>query len=160
MMALGVFTLLQHPEQLAMLRADPELIDPAVEELLRYLTISHFGATRCALEDVQFGEHLIREGENVTVALNAANRDPERFDAPDRLDLTRSDRGHVGFGHGAHQCIGQNLARSTLRIGYRALFERFPTLELAVPPEQVRMRREMVHYGVHELPVTWEGAGS
>jgi cytochrome P450 len=158
MLALGVLTLLTNPGELAKLRAEPARTEDAVEELLRFLTISHFGVSRCALEDVEIGGHVISKGEVVTVALNAANRDPRRFTDPDRLDVHRADLGHIGFGHGVHQCIGHALARTTLRIGYHALFERIASLRLAIPFEQVRMRHEMVHYGIHELPVTWEGA--
>ncbi|MGF1430573.1 cytochrome P450 [Kitasatospora sp. LaBMicrA B282] len=155
MLAQGVFALLQHPDQLALLRERPELSDGAVEELLRYLTISHYGASRWALTDTEFAGQQVKEGEVVVVALGAANRDPERFAEPDRLDLTRDDHGHVAFGHGAHQCLGQHLARTTLAVAWRELFERFPSLHLAVPAEQITMRDDYVHYGPLTLPVTW-----
>jgi cytochrome P450 len=85
-----------------------------------------------------------------------ANRDPERFADPDRLDLTRAYSPHLGFGHGVHQCLGQQLARVEMKVGLSALLTRFPTLRLAVPLDQVRMRDDMAIYGVHELPVTWD----
>lgn len=157
MLALGTFALLQHPDQLATLRERPELMNNAVEELLRYLTISHLGASRAALEDVELADGTkIAKGDTVVVALPAANRDPRHFKDPDRLDVTGDPQGHVAFGHGEHQCLGQHLARSVLRIGYAALFDRFPTLRLAVAPEEVPLRTDMLHYGVHELPVTWD----
>jgi cytochrome P450 len=151
-----VFALLEHPEELAKLKAKPELIDNAIEELLRYLTISHFGASRAALEDVEVGGQLIEAGQTVAIGLPAANRDPAKFPDPDRLDICRATQGHVAFGHGVHQCIGQNLARMTLRVGYRMLFERFPTLRLATPASEVPTGGDLVHYGVHKLMVTWD----
>jgi cytochrome P450 len=99
---------------------------------------------------------VISKGEVVTVALNAANRDPRRFTDPDRLDVHRSDRAHLAFGHGGHLCLGHALARTTLRIAYRALFDRLQGLRLAVAFDDLRMRHDMIHYGVHELPVTWD----
>ncbi|WP_328891815.1 cytochrome P450 [Streptomyces sp. NBC_00316] len=156
MLALGTFALLAHPEQLALLRARPELSDNAVEQLLRYLTISHLGASRAALADVELNGARIKSGDTVVLALPAANRDPEHFDAPDRLDITASAQGHVAFGHGEHQCIGQNLARSTLRIALPMLFDRFPGLRLATAVDEVPLRSDMLHYGVHELLVAWD----
>ncbi|MET7641412.1 cytochrome P450 [Streptomyces sp. NPDC005438] len=157
MLALGTFALLEHPEQRERLRAEPELVDNAVEELLRYLTISHLGASRAALEDVELGGVRIRAGDTVVVSLPAANRDPEQFEDPDRLDLARSTQGHLAFGHGEHQCVGQHLARSIMRVAYPALFARLPGLRLAVPASEVPLRTDMLHYGVHRLPVTWDG---
>ncbi|WP_053048774.1 cytochrome P450 [Streptomyces antioxidans] len=156
MLAMGVYTLLEHPDQLARLQEDPELMGAAVEELLRFLTISHLGASRWALEDVEFAGQTIKKGEVVTVALPAVNRDPERYEHPDQLDIGRTDHGHLGLGHGVHQCLGQHLARTILRVGYEALFDRFPTLRLAVPSEEIRMRDDFVHYGPGALPVTWD----
>ncbi|MGX7758843.1 cytochrome P450 [Streptomyces angustmyceticus] len=157
MLALGAFALLSHPGQLAALRADPALAAPAVEELLRYLTIAHTGA-RTALEDVEVAGHLIRAGETVTLSLEAADRDPARFPDPDTLDLRRKATGHLAFGHGIHQCLGQQLARVELQVALPALVTRFPTLRLAVPPEDVPLREGMNINGVHRLPVTWDAA--
>ncbi|WP_405145317.1 cytochrome P450 [Sphaerisporangium sp. NBC_01403] len=155
MLSLGAFALLRHPDQLAVLRADPGGIDQAVEELLRYLSIIPC-TVRVALEDVELGGQTIKAGQTVTLSVPAANRDPQRFADPDSLDLRRSASGHVAFGHGIHQCIGQQLARVEMRVGYAALFERFPTLRLAVAPEEVPLRDDMLIYGVHSLPVTWD----
>ncbi|MEU5980336.1 cytochrome P450 [Streptomyces sp. NPDC047315] len=157
MIAHGTFALLCHPEQLAALRGDPDLVDGAVEELMRYLTIAQTGV-RAALEDVRLGGHLIKAGESVTLSVEAANRDPERFPEPDALDLRRAAGGHLGFGHGIHQCLGQQLARVEMRVAIPALLTRFPTLRLAVPAKDVPMRDHTNIYGVNELPVTW-GAG-
>ncbi|MET9357724.1 cytochrome P450 [Streptomyces sp. NPDC006617] len=155
MLTLGTFTLLSHPDQLAALRADPGLMDGTVEELLRHGSILQFGPTRAALADVEVAGRLIRAGEVVTVSLPAANRDPRRFERPEELDITRSAAGHLAFGHGLHQCLGQQLARIELRVGFTALLDRFPGLRLAVPVDDVPLRSEMIVYGVHELPVTW-----
>jgi cytochrome P450 len=158
MLGLGVFALLQHPDLLAAFRADPALDEPVVEELLRYLSILQFGApNRVALEDVELAGRLVRKGETVTLSLPAADHDPEVFDEPDRLRLDRANvRRHLAFGHGVHQCLGQQLARIEMRVAYRTLFERFPTLRLAVPAEDVPLRDDTVVYGVWRLPVTWE----
>ncbi|SDM73713.1 cytochrome P450 [Allokutzneria albata] len=154
MLALGTFALLEHPEQLAELRANPELIPDAVEELLRYLSVGDI-FYRYATEDIEFHGEKIAKGSTVIVSLLAANRDPQRFDAPDTLDVHRKARGHMAFGHGVHQCLGQQLARIEMRAGFAGLVRRFPTLRLAVPAGEVKLRSKMRIYGVHELPVTW-----
>jgi len=155
MLALGTFALLEHPDQLAELRADPTLMPDAVEELLRYLSIADI-FFRYAAEDIELCGETIPRGSTVIVSLLAANRDPERFANPDTLDLHRTARGHLSFGHGIHQCLGQQLARIEMRAGFEALLRRFPTLQLAVPAGEVRLRTDMNIYGVHELPVTWQ----
>ncbi|MDQ3763223.1 MAG: cytochrome P450 [Actinomycetota bacterium] len=156
MLALGTFALLGNPDQLAALRADPSLITGAVEELLRYLSIVQFSVVRGALEDVEVHGQLVKAGESVCIALPAANRDPAKFADPDTLDVRRSASGHLAFGHGVHQCIGQQLARIEMRHGYDALLRKIPTLRLAVAPQDVPMRDKAVAYGVHELPITWK----
>ncbi|NIH82122.1 cytochrome P450 [Amycolatopsis viridis] len=154
MLGLGAFALLEHPEQLAELRADPDLMPGAVEELLRYLSVADI-FYRYATEDVELGGELIPEGSTVVVSLLAANRDPRRFENPDVLDVHRTARGHLSFGHGVHQCLGQQLARIEMRAGFHGLLRRFPGLALAVPAGDVKLRTDMNIYGVHELPVTW-----
>jgi cytochrome P450 len=154
MLALGTFALLRNPEQLAALRADPGIADQAVEELLRYLSIAHTGA-RAAIEDVELAGHVIKAGETVVVSVQAANRDPEKFPDPDTLDLRRHATGHLSFGHGIHQCLGQQLARVEMRVAFPALVTRFPTLRLAVPPSEVPLRSSMNIDGVRQLPVAW-----
>ncbi|MGV9595749.1 cytochrome P450 [Streptosporangium sandarakinum] len=152
-LGLGAFALLLNPGRIPAL-TDPETADGAVEELLRYLPVVP-GTIRAALEDVEVEDVLVRAGESVMVSLPGGNRDPERFPDPDTLDLTRSATGHLAFGHGVHQCLGQQLARVEIRAGFSALFRRFPDLRLAVPPEKVPLRDDMIIYGVHALPVTW-----
>lgn len=154
MLSLGTFALLEHPEQLAHLHADPELIPNAVEELLRYLSVADI-FYRYATDDIELCGETIPAGSTVVVSLLAANRDPLRFDDPDRLDVYRKARGHTTFGHGVHQCLGQQLARIEMRAGFAGLLRRFPTLSLAVPVAEVKLRTDMNIYGVHELPVTW-----
>jgi cytochrome P450 len=156
MLALGTFALLRNPAQLAALRADPALADRAVEELLRYLSVAKT-FMRTALEDVELGGQLIEAGTAVILSYNIANRDPERFADPHVLDLRRQDGGHLAFGHGIHQCLGQQLARVEMRVAFSALVNRFPTLRLAVPAEEVGLRPETADiYGVKSLPVTWD----
>jgi cytochrome P450 len=155
MLGLSALMLLGHPGQLARLQAGPGPAGRAVEELLRYLTIFQFGVPRSALEDVRLDGRLIRAGETVTISLPAANRDPDRFGDPDELDLAREARGHLAFGYGMHQCLGQNLARMELRMALPALFGRLPGLRLAVPAEEVPLRSDAGFYGVHRLPVAW-----
>jgi cytochrome P450 len=154
MLSLGTFALLEHPEQRAALAADPELLPGAVEELLRYLSVADI-FYRYATEDIELGGETIPAGSTVVVSLLAANRDPGRFENPDTLDVHRTARGHLSFGHGVHQCLGQQLARIEMRAGFEALLRRFPTLALAVPAGEVKLRTDMNIYGVHELPVTW-----
>ncbi|QPP10195.1 cytochrome P450 [Streptomyces bathyalis] len=156
MLALGTFALLRNPEQLAALRAEPELADRAVEELLRYLSVAKT-FMRTALEDVELGGRTIEAGSRVILSYNTANRDPERFTDPHVLDLRRQHGGHLAFGHGIHQCLGQQLARVEMRVAFPALVNRFPTLRLAVPAEEVDLRPETADiYGVKSLPVTWD----
>lgn len=154
MLGLGVFALLQHPDQLAAWRAEPELSGTAVEELMRYLSITPIGA-RAALEDVEIGGQLIKAGETVTLSIQAANRDPLRFPHPDMLDIRRNAGGQLGFGFGAHQCLGQHLARMEMRIAFPALLSRFPTLRLAQPADTVPLRSDCDIYGVYRLQVAW-----
>ncbi|TMR22713.1 cytochrome P450 [Nonomuraea turkmeniaca] len=156
MLALGTFALLQNPDQLAALRAEPALTDPAVEELLRYLSVAK-QFFRVALEDIELGGHTITAGTTVILSLHTANRDPERFPDPHALNVHRQDGGHLAFSHGIHQCLGQQLARVEMRVALPALLNRFPTLRLAVPAEEIALRPESADiYGVKSLPVTWD----
>jgi cytochrome P450 len=157
MVALGSLALLEHPGQLAELREtkDPKLVAGAVEELLRYLNVPQMGRRRVALEDIEVGGQMIRAGDGVVVSGDMANRDPEVFPDPDRLDIHRDASRHVAFGWGVHQCPGQSLVRVTLQVVYGTLYRRIPTLSLAIPISQVRFKQDNLVYGVYELPVTW-----
>jgi pentalenic acid synthase len=154
MIALSVLTLLDHPDQAAELRADGSLLPNAVEELLRFLSVTD-GIMRLAKADIEIGDQVIRTGEGVFFPVAAGNRDPGIFDSPDTLNLRRPARNHLAFGHGAHQCIGQNLARAELEIGLGTLFSRLPNLALAVPVSNLEVRAPEAVQGVANLPVTW-----
>jgi pentalenic acid synthase len=151
--ALSVLTLLAHPEQLAQLQADRDLWPNAVEELLRFLSITG-GLSRVATADIEIGDKLICEGDGLIFLNPAANRDERQFDRPNELDVGRSVRNHLSFGFGIHQCIGQNLARVELEITLRTLFERIPNVRLAVAVDQIPVRQGLV-FGLVELPVSW-----
>ncbi|MGW3989559.1 cytochrome P450 [Streptomyces sp. NPDC004830] len=153
-LALGTFALLEHPDQAAALRAEPDLMPDAVEELMRYLSVADI-FYRYATEDIELGGETVGAGATVVVSLLAANRDPRRFENPDTLDVRRKARGHLAFGHGVHQCLGRQLGRIEMHAGFAGLLRRFPTLQLAVPAREVPLRTDMNIYGVHALPVTW-----
>jgi cytochrome P450 len=157
MIALGTVALLEHPGQLARLRdtGDPALVASAVEELLRYLNITHNGRRRVALEDIEIAGEVIRAGEGIIFPNDIANRDASVFPDPDRLDIDRGARNHVAFGFGVHQCLGQPLARMELQVVYSTLYRRIPTLRLATTTDQLRFKHDGAVYGVYELPVTW-----
>jgi cytochrome P450 len=156
MLALGTFALLEHPDQFTALRDDPTLIDGAVEELLRYLSIVHLGVARITLEEIEVGGQVIPEGAMVMVSVPEANRDERYYEDPADLDVTRHRPSHLAFGHGIHQCLGQQLARVEMTVGFTELLRRLPTLRLAVPADEVPLRSDMAIYGVHKLPVTWD----
>ncbi|MFD3839478.1 cytochrome P450 [Streptomyces sp. NPDC058642] len=157
MIALGTAALLEHPDQLALLREsdDPKLVASAVEELLRYLNITHQGRRRAVTEDIEIAGEVIKAGEGVIVVNEIGNRDPEAFEDPDRLDITRDARRHVAFGFGIHQCLGQPLARMELQVVYGTLYRRIPTLRLACDIQDVKFKHDAFIYGVHELLVAW-----
>ncbi|MCW2898579.1 MAG: putative cytochrome [Streptosporangiaceae bacterium] len=155
MIGLSTLTLLTHPEQRQDLVDNPAKVGPAVEELLRYLTIVQFGLGRVAKEDLEIGGRQIAKGDLVVVAMPAANRDPRVFDAPDTPDFDRKMTRHLAFGYGVHQCLGQNIARAELKTILPRLFERFPNLRIAGPLDQVEMDTYGTNYGVRKLMVTW-----
>jgi cytochrome P450 len=157
MIALGTYALLSYPDQLAAVRSsdDPELIRSTVEELLRYLSIVHLGRRRVAVEDIEVAGQVIRAGEGIVLPNDIANRDAEMYPDPEGLDVHRDARGHLTFGFGVHQCLGQQLARAELQVVYGTLYRRIPSLALAVDPAQIPFKHDGVVYGVYELPVTW-----
>ncbi|KDN17524.1 cytochrome P450 [Amycolatopsis rifamycinica] len=153
MIALSTLVLLDHPDQRDVALAEPER---AVEELLRYLSVVQWGVLRYATEDVRVGSREVRAGEWLVAALNSANRDESVFPAADKLDFHREQpRTHVAFGFGAHQCVGQQLARVELQEALTGLFRRVPDLRLAVPREELEYKHNTLVYGVRELPVAW-----
>jgi cytochrome P450 len=155
MVATGTLTLLRHPEQMERLRAHPELIPAAIEELLRYLTIVNLVVARVALEDIEIGGVTIPAGEGIIPLNFSADRDDARFPDAATFDIDRDARGHVAFGYGVHQCLGQPLARVELRIVFETLLRRVPTLRLAAPVEDLKFKVNAPVHGVAELPVAW-----
>lgn len=158
MTALGALTLMQNPAAFAALRdaEDDSVIKPMVEELLRYLTIVHLFSGRVALDDVDVGGVTIRKGDGVIALIAPANHDPERFPDPEAFDYTRPKvPAHMAFGFGAHQCLGQTLARAELSIALPTLVKRFPNLHLAAPVQALQFKGNTLTHGVHALPVAW-----
>jgi len=147
--------LMRHPEQLDRLRADPSLIDSAIEEVLRFDGPTN-ALVRVVAQDHELRGRQMREGERVFVMVNSANRDPRMFDEPDRFDIARRQNRHLTFGKGIHLCLGAKLAREEGRVAIQALFERFPTLALD-PAEAPEWLDAMVPRGTHRLPGRLKG---
>jgi cytochrome P450 len=151
-----VATLIEHPEELARLRARPELVPQAVEELMRYVPLGVGSAfPRYAKEDVELGGVLVKKGEAVLASLGSANRDDRAFPEADKLDLTRPIGPHLGFSHGAHHCLGAPLARMELQVALTTIVGKLPGLRLAVPAEQLRWKQGSFMRSIIELPVSW-----
>ncbi len=145
-----------NPEQLAFLRAQPEMIPNAVEELMRLISLSAgTSLAHLATEDMEIGGVTIRAGEAVVASTAAANRDGAVFKDPDRLDVTRESIVHFGFGHGAHYCLGAHLARLELQVAITSLLARFPELHLAVPDYDVVWKDGSAVWGLQALPVAF-----
>jgi cytochrome P450 len=157
MIALGTVALLEHPAVFKRLgQTDDRTVSAQiVEELMRYLSIVHSQVDRIATEDLTIGGQSIRAGDFLLMNLPAGNWDPGFVDDPDILDPDRNSRGHLGFGYGVHQCIGQNLARAELQIALATLARRLPGLRLAVSAEELRYRNAQEIYDIEELPVSW-----
>ncbi len=159
----GVYALLRHPEQRAVMQraleeGDERLLAAGVEELLRYDGPVEIATWRFATEPLTLAGQRIAEGEPVLVVLAAADRDPERFAEPDVLDLTRRDNQHLGYGHGIHYCLGAPLARLEAQTAIATLLRRLPGLRLAADPEDLRWRGGLIMRGLRTLPVTWNSA--
>ena len=155
MLGLGTLALLRHPDQLVSVRDDPDAIGPAVEELLRWLSIVHSAIPRITTTDVEIAGVPIPAGQLVFVSLPSGNRDPDFIDSPEVLDIGRGAPGHLAFGHGVHHCLGAPLARMEMRIAFPALLRRFPTLALAEDFSDVAFRSFHFIYGLKSLEVTW-----
>ncbi|HYZ69073.1 MAG TPA: cytochrome P450 [Mycobacterium sp.] len=155
MLGLGTLALLRHPDQLAAVRDDPDAVGPAVEELLRWLSIVHSAIPRITTVDVEIAGVPIPAGELVFVSLPSGNRDPDFIDSPELLDIRRGAAGHLAFGHGVHHCLGAPLARMEMRIAFPALLRRFPSLALAEDFAEVPFRSFHFIYGLKSLEVTW-----
>jgi cytochrome P450 len=155
MLGLGSLLLLENPSQLALMRDSPDVVEGAVEELLRYLSVVHFGLPREVVAEVTVGGDTLSVGELVVCSIPLANRDGSVVDDPDRLDLTRRATPHLAFGHGIHHCVGAPLARLEMAIAFPALLRRFPTLRLAVPAAEIPFHTTGPVYGLRSLPVAW-----
>jgi len=151
------YALLTHPDQLALLRSRPDLMPGAVEELMRWVPLLAVSDVlpRYALADVELSGGTVPAGEPVLLAKHAANRDPRRYEDPDRLDITRDAQGELGFGHGAHHCLGAPLARLDMQTALAALLQRFPDLRLAVPESELEWKSGMAVRGPVALPIGW-----
>jgi cytochrome P450 len=156
MISLGTVALLQHPDVFERLGQtdDPAVVANIVEELMRYLTIVQSQVDRVATEDLTIGGQLIRAGEFVMMNLPAGNWDAEFVDNPETLDVDRNTRGHLGFGYGVHQCIGQNLARVEMQVAFATLARRLPGLKLAKSPDSLSFKETDI-YGMKGLLVSW-----
>ncbi|MFC4148776.1 cytochrome P450 [Micromonospora mangrovi] len=151
-----VYVLLTTPGAWDRLRAEPELVPTAVEELMRFIPLGASAAfPRYALEDVELGGVLVRAGEPVVVSIASANRDEQVFPDADRLDLGREVNPHVGFGHGVHHCVGAQLARMELRVVLETLLARTPGLHLAVPESELTWKSGLLVRGLVAMPVGW-----
>nr|AXL05912.1 cytochrome P450 [uncultured bacterium] len=155
MISLGTFALLRDPERLAELRADPSLVPAATDELMRLLSIAD-GLTRVATADIEVEGTTIAAGDGVFFMTSLINRDDDVYERSDSLDWHRvSARDHISFGFGAHQCLGQNVARVIMEIALHTLIQRLPGLRLAVAAEEIRFKPGAAIQGLFELPVTW-----
>lgn len=150
LIANGVFELLRHPDQLAKLRDDPSLAPTAVEEIIRYHGPSK-ALTRAVVEDFELRGHRIEAGQRLMTSLYAANRDPRKFDEPDRFDITRGAGDHLGFGHGTHHCLGAPLARLEASVAFREFVTAFPEMSLAT--EEVEWVRSPLVRGPESLRI-------
>ena len=150
----GMLALLRNPGELQRLREERDLLEPAIDELLRYDSPVQLDG-RTALEDVEIGGKLVRTGQQVVSVVGAANRDPEAFTDPDRLDIGRQEKSHISFGRGIHYCLGASLATLEGRIAFEGLLERFSSIRLAAEPQQ---RNQVVLRGVEDLIVDVERA--
>lgn len=152
-----LYLLLTRPELMERMRHQPEARAGALDELMRYVPHrTAVGLARIALEDVELGGQRIRAGDPVYVSYLAANRDPDVFPDPDRIDLDRDPNPHLSFGNGSHYCTGAVLARLQIELMVGTLLDRLPGLRLAVPADQVAWRRKTMIRGPQSLPVTWD----
>jgi cytochrome P450 len=153
----GVLALVNNPDQQAELRADRSLLPAAIEEFLRYQGPLNHATLRCTLEAVEIGGVPVPEGEFVVVSLASANRDQRRFGDPEELDIHRDTSGHLAFGHGIHYCLGAPLARLEAEIAFTGLLNRFGSIELGVPADELRWRPGNLIRGLERLPVRLGG---
>jgi cytochrome P450 PksS len=153
----AVFTLLRHPEQLAALRADPRLLPGCVEEVMRFESPFRMLPPRYREQPYRVGDVTIPANEFILVSSAAANRDPRRFEDPDRFDIRRDTRGHLGFSHGVHRCLGAELGRLEVTVALGRLLAAFPEISLGAPVEEIRWRPGTFMRRLYSLPVVLAG---
>jgi cytochrome P450 PksS len=152
----GTLALLLHPQQLALIRHNPELWPAAVEELLRYDGPVETSTSRWARKDTLFQGHSIKRGDQVRVVLTSANRDEEQFTRANKLDIERAGNKHLAFGLGIHYCLGAPLARLEGRIALASIFQRLTGLRLAHPAAHLEWRSGVLFRGLKRLEISWE----
>ncbi|MCC7024378.1 MAG: cytochrome P450 [Thermomicrobiales bacterium] len=157
LIANGMLALFEHPEEYARLRANPDLVRSAVEEMLRFYGPVEMSLTRWAREDAVFGGVQMQRGDQVMALLASANRDESRFPDPDRFDIAREPNRHLAFGTGIHACLGSALARMEGQIAFTTLLARLPGLAPAIPRDRIEWRDATFLRGLTRLPVTWDG---
>jgi cytochrome P450 len=153
--AMSVVHLLHNPEQLQVVRQDPQALPAALDELLRICAVFQHDLVRVASEDLHIGGVRIAKGQGVITSQLAANHDPQTFPDPGSLDLSRDAHQHLALGHGPHTCIGATLAKTELEIALHRLLTRLPHLALATSLDHIPFRDDIMIYGVHRLPITW-----
>jgi cytochrome P450 len=149
----GTLALIENPGESEKLRAQPSLMPSAVEELLRYSSPLEMATQRWALRDIEIAGVTIPKGDLVAAGIASANRDPQQFERPDVLSLTREPNRHVAFGLGIHHCLGAQLARLEAQIAFTTLLQHFPQIRLAVPRNGLRWRKSLFLRGLEALPV-------
>ncbi|MGK7875909.1 MAG: cytochrome P450 [Xenococcaceae cyanobacterium] len=152
LIANGILALLRHPAEKERLKQQPQIIESAVEELLRYDSPVQF-VVRIATEEISLGNKTIQAGDRVQLCLGAANRDPMQFDAPDQLNLTRKENSHLAFSDGIHYCLGAPLARIEGQIAINALVQSLPNLKLGSEP--LTWHKNVAFRSLKELPLTF-----
>lgn len=149
----SIMALIENPDQLALLKEQPDLIKTAIEETLRFNDPVEYSTSRWASEDMVFKDQAMKKGDLVIVILNAANHDPSQFENPDQLDITREKSKHLAFGKGIHACLGAPLARLEGEIAIASFFKRYPNAQLNINKDDLEWRTGMIVRGVRELPL-------
>jgi cytochrome P450 PksS len=153
LIASGALALLEFPDELDRLRENPELMDSAIEELVRFTNPVELSTPRFALEEIEWHGVTIPQGHRILVGVGSANRDETVFENPDAIDITRHPNKHLGFGLGIHYCLGAPLARMEGKIALQALIDRFPDMRLAQRPEDLTWRKSTLVRGLEALPI-------
>ena len=149
----GVLALMQHPEQFTRYKNDPDLIEPMIEEMLRYTNPVQHALPRIAKEPIEIDGNIIKKGESVLLFIAAANRDGSVFENPNAFDISRTPNKHFAFGYGVHFCLGAPLARLEAKIALQRLIDRFPDMQLATPASELIWRESMFLRGLKNLPI-------